>query len=96
MKAVTLLIVFHLAGAGLLAPMSLVHAGVEGTEKVARTAKKDQASRECRRIKETGSRIAKRVCKHPQAWEREEAMAKENIEQTREGANRNTAVSGQQ
>ena len=78
------------------APVNLVYAQADQQTKVEKKAKKGSANRECRRVKETGSRIAKRICKKPEQWAREEELARENIEQTREGANRNTSVAGQQ
>jgi predicted naringenin-chalcone synthase len=84
-----------LLGALALFPLSAVYAQAEKQQQVEKK-KQGSANRECRRIKETGSRIAKRVCKKPEQWAREEQIARENIEQSREGANRNTGVSGQQ
>jgi hypothetical protein len=84
-----------LLGALALSPVSSVYAEADEQQQVEQK-KKGSANRECRRVKETGSRIAKRVCKKPEQWAREEQMARENIEQSREGASRNSGVSGQQ
>jgi hypothetical protein len=96
MKVSFLLMLTLLLAVAVIAPVSSVYAKAEGTEQSGKKVKKGKENRECRRVKETGSRIATRVCKNPQQWVREEDAARENIEQTREGANRNTGTAGQQ
>jgi len=62
-------------------------------EKKAKKAKKAQKKRECRRVRETGSRIASRVCKKPEQWAREEEHAQEMVRRSSDGARRSTGAS---
>ncbi|MCR9260251.1 MAG: hypothetical protein NXH95_11050 [Pseudomonadaceae bacterium] len=80
----------------MFTPVGHVYAQTETQQQLEKKTKKGSANRECRRIKETGSRIAKRVCKKPEQWAREEEMAREAVNQTREESNRNTGAAGQQ
>ncbi|XOV84978.1 MAG: hypothetical protein ACFHXK_07600 [bacterium] len=84
-----------LLGVLVLLPVSSVSAQMDKPQQVEKK-KKGSPNRECRRVKETGSRIATRICKKPEQWAREEQLARENVERTRQGATRNIGASGQQ
>lgn len=96
MQAGSIVAVVLMLSAFMLAPAGQVYAQAETEKKLEKKTKRGSANRECRRIKETGSRIAKRVCKKPEQWARDEEMARESVNQTREESNRNTGAAGQQ
>ncbi len=78
----------HAAG---VAPVQLAQA-----DQVEKKAPKQKQKRECRRVRETGSRIATRVCKKPREWARVDAAGRESVERSVERANRNTGTASSQ
>lgn len=57
-----------------------------------KAVKPKKEKRECRRVRQTGSRIASRVCKKPSEWARISENSKEAVERSIEGTHRNTGT----
>lgn len=79
--------------AGSTEPSAILIAQVDANkDEQTKKAKKAKEKPECRRVRETGSRIASRICKKPSQWAREQENSRESVERSIEGARRNTST----
>jgi hypothetical protein len=60
------------------------------TEKADKKVKPKKEKRECRRVRNTGSRIASRECKKPSEWARISEASQDAVRNSVEGTKRNT------
>jgi len=78
------------ADAASTEPTLLARAEVAQAEQDNKEAKPKKEKRECRRVRQTGSRIASRVCKKPSEWARINESSQEAVRRSVDGSNRNT------
>ena len=77
-------------------PQPLLLAKVDTQDGKAKKAKKKKPKKICRREKETGSRIAKRVCRTEEQWASQDGNTRDSLDRTYEESRRNTATVGSQ